>query len=359
MHNQVRKIIKNMLFVAWISILFLITSDNVFADMLKIEDISTEFNQSEIVQTLNQFGIDIISKVNDVDKKIEFSVLAGEIQKKYSFVYTNEYIEYNGRDIVLTDENYEEQIILNFLIEGLEEAITKLSGYENIKLSDADYTNTYDEYGLQIETIEFKASFEEESDKYCKYFKTSLDDEKVDKLINKYGKTVPGTEEEIVSMTNPTLKIENVTENSVTLDPDANYYGDVENPNITCYIYRSEQENGTYEKISNISTTCSGILHMTITDNNLKNNTTYYYKVVARGGTKFSDPYAITTKKVSNDSNNNVDDLNNNNNKTDLDGNITENPQTGENLFGGFLTLIITGGLLLIIYSKNKYSLFN
>ena len=127
--------------------------------------------------------------------------------------------------------------------------------------------------------------------------------------------------------------------NYISTDPDYKVF---------CNVYRSTEENGTYEKISNIaSVNCMDNVGMV--DENLKSNTTYYYKAIValEGATKYSDIIKVTTKKASTTISQTPVQSNNSSNKT----NEIENPKTGT-----FFPLLIVTFMTVISFSIFRYS---
>ena len=305
----------------------------------------------------------ITSKVNSTDKTLD---IYSENKKTFSFVYGDDYIEYNNRSTVITEENLIDNISTVFGIQGVMESVFVLSGHENKTLSDkVTYTDTYDTYGIQLETesYNFSGTYENggsysKTGNYIKYFKISLDTEKINALITKYGVDVEEQDpnKEIIANLTPTLEATNITENSVTIHPKINYFNTDPDYIVYCFVYRSDSENGTYEKISDLSINC--LDSVGIVDEGLKSNTTYYYKTIVDGGNKYSEPIAVTTKESStitnNDTNNNNNSNtnNNNNNSSNNQFNVIENPKTGFTFPTITILLTLIGSISIILYTK-------
>lgn len=85
----------------------------------------------------------------------------------------------------------------------------------------------------------------------------------------------------------PIITAKDVKDNSVTL------YAKSELEDTLCYIYRSKEEYGSYERVSNKSLKCDGVEGLI--DNNLEKGTTYYYIAQISGNSKYSDAIKITT----------------------------------------------------------------
>jgi len=157
---------------------------SVNAATLTIEDVSKQFDKSNI------FGF--TSKVNNTDKTFD---IYDNDEKTFSFTYGDDYLEYDNREVTITPENSANSMIPAFLIQNVLESVITLSGYTDKTLSEAaTYINTYDTYGIQLEIESYNFSGSDEngsswhiSGEAVKYFKISLDTEKIDALIAEYG----------------------------------------------------------------------------------------------------------------------------------------------------------------------------
>ena len=354
-----------------VGIIYFSSFINVYASVLTIENVSKQFAQSTIIEGFAQLGSTFSSKVNTTDKTLD---IYSEEEKVFSFVYGDDYIEYNNRSAVVTEENCMDDFATFFWLSSIMESIFVLSGYENKTLSDEDenkdvFTDTYDKYGIQLETESYNFSGEHEnggswskSGDYVKYFKMSLDTDKIDALIAKFGVDVDEQDpnKEIIANLTPTLEAKNITENSATIHPKVNYYNTDPDYRVNCFIYRSDREDGLYEKISDWAVNC--LDSVGIVDEGLKSNTTYYYKAIVDGGNNFSDPLSVTTKGsstvVDNNTNNNSNNSNNNNSNNNSNNNfqenVTENPQTG--IIFSFIAIIsIIFGCVVTMFCFGKY----
>ena len=179
---------------------------------------------------------------------------------------------------------------------------------------------------------------------YLKYFKMSFDTDKIKALIEKYGVDSEESDpnKEIVSNLIPTLEVKDVTANSVTLYPHVSYINTDSNYKVYCYIYRSESEDGEYQKVSDVAVNC--LDGVGLTDENLKSNTTYYYKVLVDGGTKYSDVLKVTT--LGNVSASKESDT--------KDGESLENPKTGVLISVVSVLIIMIGSIVSLVYAKKK-----
>ena len=194
----VRQGFKKVLGLFLIGILFFSTINNVYAKTLTINEINDEFKTS-FIDEFNKLGSNLSSSVDPTNKTLD---VYSDSEKIVSFKYTDEYIEYDNRSAVVTQETALDDMGTMLSLGGIINAILNLSGYENRTIPDEDkidFTNTYDTYGLQIEAEHFEYSGEENggtwstSGDFIKYFKMSFDTDKIDALMDKYGIDKDGT----------------------------------------------------------------------------------------------------------------------------------------------------------------------
>lgn len=336
--------IKNIFYLFLISIILFGNVNNVYASKIDIHNVATEFEKTIVVEGLTSLGTTINANINETNKNFDIYT---ENEKAFSFTYNDEYIEYDNRNTIVTKENCLEDFFTPIWIESVIQSIFNASGHINKTIyRKGNYTDTYDTYGIQMETESCNFSGTDDDGStwdYIKYFKISFDTNKIDALVNKYGILADNFEAnpETKNLV-PTLEAKDITENSVTLYPEvANY----DSEDVFCFIYRSNDINGTYEKISSAAVSCSDGIG--IIDKNLKSNTTYYYKAIVYGGEKYSDIIKVSTK-----GNLVVDE------GIDEDPTIPENPQTGSFIS----TISVCGAITLIIgiiyYVKKKNSIY-
>ena len=165
--------------------LFTITS-KVSAKVLTVDEVSNNFANTEFVKLAKDtLDIAISSKVNTDTSTIDIYV---DSKKEFSFKYGQDYIEwtFDIADENLTSENIvkliNDFIIRSFGIQGIMESVITTSGHPGKFVNlDADYSNTYNTYGIELK---YKVSSNE---KKLESFKMSLDTDKMDKLIETYG----------------------------------------------------------------------------------------------------------------------------------------------------------------------------
>lgn len=334
-----KKNVKRIISVFIVLLIFLTSLVDVNARVVSINEFNDGFNNSPTIKELNNMSTSKIeSKVNEVDKTID--VYAGT-EKIYSFKYTDEYLEYSNRDVILTKENCSDDLSTLFMLSGILESMFKLSGHENITLSNDESMKslTYEKDGIVLEGEHY--NFEEESENgtlkysgdFVRYFKISFDTEKIDAFATKYGVAISDDpNKEIINTITPTIKGSDVTETSITIYPNVSLDNLSSDTKINCHIYRSESIDGNYEKITNTPIDC--VNSTGYTDSNLKSGTTYYYKTVIVGAEKYSDIISISTNGTIN--------------------NVPENPKTGVSFPIVMLLLVFTCGIVLQVISKNK-----
>lgn len=180
--------LKKVLNVFLISILAIFVTDKVSAKMLTVDEVIEKYNS-----LMGELSTSIKAVKDEANKKINVSSDSGDI---VSLNYGDDYIEYDNRSAVVTKELIQENLF-NFdqmFAAGFVPSIFDLSGYGDKTLNDEiDFSNSFDEYGLQIVTEPYSFSESGEngeltmSGDYLKYLKASLDTEKIDKLIEEYG----------------------------------------------------------------------------------------------------------------------------------------------------------------------------
>ena len=166
--------------------LFTITS-KVSAKILTVDEVSNNFANTEFVKLAKDtLDINISSKVNTdtstidiyVDSKKEFSIKYGQDYLEWTFDVDEE----NATSVDDITKLINDFIIRSFGIQGIMESVITTSGHPGKFVNlDADYSNTYDTYGIELK---YKVS---DNEKKLESFKMSLDTDKMDKLIETYG----------------------------------------------------------------------------------------------------------------------------------------------------------------------------
>ncbi len=327
-----------------VCIIFFSSINDVFAKMLTIDEVSSEFNK---------LGIGYSSSVDSVNKKLD--IYLGS-EKVMTFNYTDEYIEYIDRDTVLSKETAVNQFGIVFCLVGVVNSILNLSGYEDVGIAEDGEDSSkltdfqYDTYGIEMETEHYEYGGTDDSGtwsmsgEYIRYFKMSFDTDKIDALVAS-GEFSKEEDKETFTDLIPTLEATNVTENSVTLYPSVSNASADSDFEVYCYIYRSTSETENYEKISDMAVNC--VDGVGLVDDKLQSNTTYYYKAIVRDGDKYSDVVKVTTKGTSSDVN-----TSNNDNEDDI-----VNPQTGIffPIMAIFVMVISVTFILLCVKKKDLF----
>lgn len=359
-----KKELKKMGVLALTTIVLFWPIINVAAKEITIKDVSSEFVKSDMVEILKEPDKDITASLEEEAQTL--NIYSGQ-QKIITFKYTDEYIEYDNRQAEITEETAPKDVINAFLIVGMMETILKLSGIDTQKLPDIEdenFTDTYDTYGLEFETEPYSFSGTDESGNwsvkgdFIRYFKISLDSEKIEALIEKYGTTdSQGPSKDLIASLTPTLKATNIEEDSVTLYPRLPYNGeDIKEP-IYCDIYRATTENGPYEKISAGQVNC--LDDVGVIDKNLQSDTVYYYKTKVVDGLNFSDVLKVTTKKATIVEPLLQNPTSNNNSNNQLANDVLkeeeiENPDTGLFLPISAIFLMLLVSILIFAYTRKK-----
>lgn len=360
-----QRVFKKALGTLWIVAMFLSMITNVYASTLTIKSFEEHFTQTETMKSLAELGSAVTTQINETNKTLD---IYSEEELVFSLNYGEDYIEYDNRSVVVTEDNYDDSIIAAIFMYNTLETVLDLSGYEDKTVSEETVFDAYDTYGIQVESEAYSFSGTDENGgswsadgDYIKYFKVSLDTEKIDALMAKYGIDIedPTTPSEEIANLIPRVSATEITENTIKIAPKVEYdLDESEEKMVYCYIYRSNSVDGTYEKISDMAVNCLG--SVSVIDEGLKSNTTYYYKAIVDGGKNFGEPIAVTTKgsavppvtptpPVNNTTNN---DTNNDTNTTETPG--KKNPETGISYPLVSMLLIMAMSTGVVVYTKKK-----
>ena len=362
---------KITILLAILSTFFITTKAD--ARTITIEEIIKNFNESSYTTEMsNLLSAEIKSEDDDTNKQIKIYT---DDEVIAILNYNDEYIEYKNDEETTNDEEALARAINGIWLESLIDSAIKSAGHNN-KSVLAPETNNFEKYGLEIIEEEYKINSElniETTIPLLKNMKISRNTEKINALVNDFGIEEDKEQENNNTIKNaiPIIKAEEITDKQVVLNLNILNKNEInQDGTIFCYIYRSESENGTYEKISDMAYNCIGELK--VIDENLKSNTTYYYKAIANGGEIYSDIIKVTTKEEEKESNvkdeiikpeTNNNNNNNNNNKKPTNSQISnkneqiKNPDTGQNI--SFMTLIfitiLSIGTIIFIKKKNYF----
>ena len=305
------------------------------AETLLVNSVVEEFKKTDIFVGLSELGAQLDVKTED-----NMINIYEDADKIMSFKYGEDYIEYDNRDTVVSKDNYLDTNAIWVL--GMLEAVLKLSGIQDkAPREDVDYSNAFDEYGLNLEIEHYDFSGSDDNGHwtikgdYIKYFKISLDTEKINKLIETYGEDVEDANKDILENLTPSLELKEVTSNSVTLKPSINYTNTDPEYVVACNIYRATSIDGVYEKISDKEFNC--LNNDGIVDTNLESNKTYFYKALLLNGKNYSNIIEVTTKKS--------------------EENVTTNPKTGISTFAkqGLILIILSLGALVFAKPRKLF----
>ena len=266
------------------------------AKIIGVDEVANEFSTSYTIKTLNAIGSSLSASVDKTNNKINFFSEDGLF---CSFVYTSEYIEYDIRDIVITDENYWNYFTTAFAIEGVMESLLNLSGHQDISIMGKieEESINYEEHGVQLNYDTYLFSDNSGSGGYVNYFKITLNSDIISNLARQYGEKLTEEEESNFKDAIPTVRIgDEITSNSVYLYANIEgYEAEKEIDTPMCNFYRSTSLDGEFELVTDWQTACLG--GTGVKDENLKSGTTYYYKAKVVGGNNYSDVVSVTTLK--------------------------------------------------------------
>ena len=326
---------------------FLSFQTNVKAETTSVDELI------EVIKTTETYNAIFPDADITNDKENKIIKLTDET-KSISFNYNDEYIYRENRNFVVTEENYAEDLPYMFLSFTMIIGNIKASGYDEetaLRVIDNITKNIseidYETYGIEYETENYNYSGKTETggtwsaEGYVmKYFRLLLDNNKVEQLVEEYGTSTEDDEENNGNYDlQPTVRVDNITENNITIYPKVEGYQGEEYPK--CFIYRSDSEDGEYNLVSESSVNCDGTIG--ITDKNLEEGKTYYYKARLEDGYKLSDAVSATTLS------NTVTEKQDEEITEKTDEEITENVPTGDILFI-FVWIIGIAALGYLIY---------
>lgn len=332
------------------------------AEIIGIDKVVNELPNTYTIRAFNELGSSISANVDKENYKLN---LLGEGEVISSFDYTDEYIEFDNRETEVTEDNHNNDFFDAIFVDGIVKSLFNLNGFidktidEEINISDI----SYEEYGIQMEVEHYEYSGTDEdggnwseSGDYLKYFKISLDSEKISKLANDYGVDIITEEESIFKDATPTMRIgDEITSNSVYLY--ANIEGYEEEKEIDtplCSFYRSTSLEGEYELVTEWQTPCLG--EVGILDENLKSGTTYYYKAKVVDGNNYSEVVSVTTLNDNNETENEeVKNENEGKENIEINPDVSNSDKNNEEISnpktGGNLIFLVIGCLSLSIFS--------
>ena len=355
-----KKSIKNgVLLLLVIVVTFFSTVANVSARVIPVAEFVTNLNNSDVFKFFNSSATANCNDANTacsgpisahLDTENNKMIIGDSTGPYMTFNYGEDYIEYDNRSTAITKEEVEDDLFKMFLIAAIFATIFDMTGYsdKSINSDEIDFTNTYDTYGLQIETEPYSFSGEENgmsynmSGDYMKYFKMSLDTDKIDALVAQYGVNASENDpnKEVIKTLTPKLEAKNITKNSVSLFVSIPYTNTDPDYTVGCYIYRSKEKDGTYERISDVAVNCMDG-SVGLVDENLESNTTYYYKAIVEYGTIYSNIVEVKTKEEAATVETKVKET-------------VDNPKTGVKVPIVTTIILTISASLIFLYTKKK-----
>lgn len=350
---------KNWLLFFIIVVLTIIRID-VFANTLSIDDVVNKVSNGDLKAYYDSFDMELSVTNDSANKKIVISTSTGIL---FEAGYTDEYIEYVNNDDDVTADEFEEDISTYLGVAAITDAILDLAGYGDKTIDDTYSYNDFDTYGLIMtaENMDFTATGGGKGD-FIRSYKISLDTNKIDKLIEDYGKE---TNENQYSNLTANVTAENITSTSLYIKPAVINYNHTgsESDVPLCQVFKSESENGEFKLANNASINCTGVLSMLVDD--LKPNTTYYFKAKVVGSDIYGDVLKVATlsNAETNDQEAEIDKTTDTDNKESEQGNEStnestneekKNPKTGISDYYLFLIIIMVLGSTVYLLIRNK-----
>ena len=353
---------KKILNYILVSAAFFLGISTANARMLTSEEVFNDYNTT-FIEPMNSHGAGLTVTNDTTNKKY---IISSGTDELLTFNYNNEYIEYDNRSAVITEDNIEQQVGVMFCYDAMVNTILRLSGYDDktIKSEEFPYLeDTFEPYGYQVTYEHHDFSGEDEngpwsmSGEYVKYFKMSFDTDKIDALMNRYGidkeeyyeyKNQNNRDDFyqwLIENMNVKIEFDEVTTNSVTLVFTMGSYYSEDKVDVLCDIYRSTSENGTYEKITSSPVSC--VNNSEYKDTGLNPNTKYYYKTKYADNNRYSNVFGITTLPLTTGTTGTTG-ANTNKNGT------VKNPETGVFTYTVASLAVILGSVGALLYTRKK-----
>ena len=341
---------KNKLFLVLFLLGFVFGIEGVNARIITIDEVNDKV-KTDFIDVLNEYseGDDnLSSSVNNDNATLDFYLGSSKI---VSINYTDEYIEYDNRDAVISEQTVNEDVLQTLCLFSVIQSILDLSGKSDMEISDdiISNSNLYDEYGIEIisESYDYSGSDGDSSwstsGEYIKYLKFTLDTDKIDALFDTYGveSSDGGYGSAIMSNLAPVIEVSDIDTNMILVKGymvDINIDMDDE---LYCDLYRSEDQNGVYELIDENENCLNGF---TYTDSGLNSGTTYFYKAKLKDSSKFSNIIRVTTL-----------DNNVNSDSYSYNDDIYVNPDTGNGTTIVTILLLSISSLFMGLFLYKKF----
>ncbi len=345
--------------------MFIVLNVNVYAKILTAEDIAKEFKNTTTYKSLTSLNEDNESSINLVVKDNKLNIMSDN-EVIFSFDIYDDYLELDGSSITFEEDNIFSYMFLAIAVNGIADSLFNLSGYKDMTLDDEFLNGITLENIDKLDTkygIEVKLNNTNTEEPSLKYIRIPLDTEKISNLMDDHGITYEEKNKSEYAKYTPTLKVDNVTENSITLYAKVEEYTKKENEdNFSsfdipfCDIYRSTSIDGEYEPVQK-GISCTG--EVGIIDSDLKSDTTYYYKAKVNDGDTFSKVVYASTLVEDDDtvSQDKVVYEDGNEKEEEKVTGTTENPNTGIIRYS-LIGLIITIFGIATLKILKKKSLF-
>ena len=178
--------------------ILLIGSRNVYAglssgstSLIKIDDLFTGLQNASFYSIWHDNNYDVSFELDKDNNKLDIYL---NNKKEVTLSYTDNYLEYDNSSVELNYENAAADLKKSFLIYYVFGTLSELSNISNKYLDiNNDLSNTYDQYGIQMQTEEF--SFKKNNNNssetfegdFIRHLKISLNKEKIVLMHNQFG----------------------------------------------------------------------------------------------------------------------------------------------------------------------------
>ena len=184
--------LKKSVIIVFVILCVFISTLDVYAKVLTVDDLTQSFSKSSIIEAVQQITNDNYSL--KIDSENNILELYQNEEKVLSVDYNSEFIEYVTKDNEVTQDNLDNNFNDAIWMMAILETVFIASGYEDKFIeSDSEFENTYELYGIEMETEDYNFSGKDENSEwstkgtYLKRLKISLDTDKIDRLISTYG----------------------------------------------------------------------------------------------------------------------------------------------------------------------------
>ena len=312
----------------------------------------------ESVKAYTLTAQDIVKYINGLDKLgSRYRLVAnGNTIKFYredelieSLDIDGDYIEY----IYVEDQEPDPDNIIKYMIvDAYKEHMNLISDAFEVNPNFKNTQNYTEEYRQELYNIygiyEYSV-LDDEQNITTVHIKFSLDTDKHNKLFMDAFilKSDLTDEEKAPYLVTPKLAYEDLKKNKVTIFP-SNFNTSIFPESNYCHVYRSEEENGEYIKITDKKVICNG--EYGVIDDTLTPGKTYYYKARMVYTNILSDTLVVTTPDGVTTTTKNIQTTTTHETTTALQ----ENPKTGVSSHIVLSMIVASIGIVLIILLKRK-----